>query len=191
MTEAEQLEREIMEKSQQLAALRQAEDDAGVGDYSFQTLDGEVTLSGLFGGRERLLMIHNMGQGLPLLHALGRWHQWRARPSGGCDGGGAGLEGPTRGSAGASRSIAAGAFGSHPMAVVPTWLSNAQQGAMPTIQGAAVYQQKDGRIVRRGRTAFGPGDLYSARLAFSCSGRPWRAGLDASIPLLAPARSTR
>ena len=27
--------------------------------------------------------------------------------------------------------------------------------------GAVVYQRKGGRIMRRGRTIFGPGDLYS------------------------------
>ena len=63
MTEAEALEREIMEKAQQLATLRQAEAAVEVEDYTFQTPDGEVRLSNLFGGRERLLMIHNMGQG--------------------------------------------------------------------------------------------------------------------------------
>lgn len=33
-----------------------------------------------------------------------------------------------------------------------------QRGNYP---GAAVYQRKDGEILRRSRTAFGPGDLYS------------------------------
>ena len=49
MNEAARLEREIMEKAQQLATLRQAEPDIDVEDYSFQTLDGDVKLSGLFG----------------------------------------------------------------------------------------------------------------------------------------------
>lgn len=42
MTEAEELEREIMEKAQRLAALRQAEPDVEVEDYVFQTRDGDL-----------------------------------------------------------------------------------------------------------------------------------------------------
>jgi predicted dithiol-disulfide oxidoreductase (DUF899 family) len=63
MTEAEQLEVEIMEKALKLAALRKAEPPVEVGDYTFATLEGETTLSALFAGRERLLVIHNMGGG--------------------------------------------------------------------------------------------------------------------------------
>lgn len=63
MTEAEKLELEIMEKTQALAALRQEEGGIEVADYTFRTSGGEATLSGLFAGRERLLVIHNMGQG--------------------------------------------------------------------------------------------------------------------------------
>jgi len=63
MTEAEKLEFEIMEKAQQLAALRRGESDIEVTDYAFQTLDGEIHLSDLFADRDRLLVIHNMGQG--------------------------------------------------------------------------------------------------------------------------------
>ena len=57
MTEAETLEFEIMQKAQKLAELRRDEADAPVTDYPFQTMDGEVNLSGLFAGRERLLLI--------------------------------------------------------------------------------------------------------------------------------------
>ena len=33
--------------------------------------------------------------------------------------------------------------------------------AFANYPGAAVYERRGGRILRRGRTAFGPGDLYS------------------------------
>ncbi|HBK90668.1 MAG TPA: hypothetical protein DDZ68_03235, partial [Parvularcula sp.] len=62
MTEADKLEAEIMEKAQRLAALRKAEPPIEIGDYALQTEGGETTLSALFGGREQMLVIHNMGQ---------------------------------------------------------------------------------------------------------------------------------
>ena len=57
MTEADKLEFEIMEKAQKLAALRQQDGGVEVPDYAFQTLAGATSLSRLFAGRERLLMI--------------------------------------------------------------------------------------------------------------------------------------
>ena len=93
MTEAEKLEFEIMEKAQKLAALRQQDGGVEVSDYAFQTLAGATSLSGLFAGRERLLMIHNMGQGCRL-HALGGRHQRRLGASGRCHGCCAGLKRP-------------------------------------------------------------------------------------------------
>ena len=58
-----ELERKIWELTSELAALRKAGPDTPVPDYTFQTLDGEATLRDLFGGRDKLLAIHNMGQG--------------------------------------------------------------------------------------------------------------------------------
>ena len=52
MTEAEKLEFEIMEKAQQLAALRRDEVGVDVPAYAFQTLYGETSLAELFAGRE-------------------------------------------------------------------------------------------------------------------------------------------
>src|SRR5262245_26752189 len=62
-SEIEDLERQIMELSQRLAKLRSEESGQDVPDYRFQTLDGEVSLLGLFAGRDTLFAIHNMGQG--------------------------------------------------------------------------------------------------------------------------------
>ncbi|MFN0010917.1 MAG: DUF899 family protein [Phycisphaerales bacterium] len=62
MDTIEQLEREIVERSTRLAALRKAATPTPVKDYAFTTLDGRVSLSGLFAGRDKLLVIHNMGQ---------------------------------------------------------------------------------------------------------------------------------
>lgn len=57
------LERQIFELTAQLNALRRKNDPRPVPDYRFATLTGEVTLLDLFAGRDRLLAIHNMGQG--------------------------------------------------------------------------------------------------------------------------------
>ena len=60
-----ELERQIAELTARLAKLR-ADAKAGpstVPNYRFGTLTGEVTLLDLFGGRQRLLAIHNMGHG--------------------------------------------------------------------------------------------------------------------------------
>lgn len=62
MTEAEKLEFELYEKALKLAALRKAEPSREVKDYVFKTLEGETSLSALFAGRDRLLVIHNMGE---------------------------------------------------------------------------------------------------------------------------------
>ena len=57
------LEAEIAELTAKLNAARRAAAGREVPDYAFRTLDGEVRLSELFSGRDRLLAIHNMGQG--------------------------------------------------------------------------------------------------------------------------------
>jgi predicted dithiol-disulfide oxidoreductase (DUF899 family) len=61
--EIEKLEREIFELTVKLKQLRGANEGGEVGNYSFETLTGPVSLRNLFGDREQLLLIHNMGQG--------------------------------------------------------------------------------------------------------------------------------
>lgn len=60
---AQDVERQIMELTQELWQLRRAEPRVEVGNYSFATLQGSVSLLDLFGGKNTLLAIHNMGQG--------------------------------------------------------------------------------------------------------------------------------
>ena len=57
------LEQEIAERIARLNALRKANSREPVPNYAFHTLSGEVSLLDLFGDREQLLAIHNMGQG--------------------------------------------------------------------------------------------------------------------------------
>lgn len=160
MNDAEKLEREIMEKAQQLAALRREEPDVDVEDYSFQTVDGDVRLSKLFGGRECLLVIHNMGQGC----------RYCTLWADGINGVLPHLE----------DAMAVALVSKDPpetqrrMALDRGWkfrIASHGGGRYMTEQclveghanypGAAVYRQQDNKIVRCGGTAFGPGDLYS------------------------------
>ena len=65
MTErtAQDVERQIMELTQELWQLRRAEPRVAVKNYRFETLQGGVSLLELFGDKSTLLAIHNMGQG--------------------------------------------------------------------------------------------------------------------------------
>ncbi|MFY0610661.1 MAG: DUF899 family protein [Hyphomicrobiaceae bacterium] len=160
MTEAEKLEIEIMQKAQQLAELRAKDNALAVSDYTFSTLDGEVTLSSLFAGRDRLLMIHNMGQGcryctlwadgingvLPHLEdAMAVAFVSKDPPE-------------------VQRRMALDRGWNFRLASHGGGTYMAEQCAMgehANMPGAATYERNGNQITRRGRTAFGPGDLYS------------------------------
>ena len=160
MTEAEKLEFEIMEKAQKLAALRQQDGGVEVTDYAFQTLAGATSLSGLFAGRERLLMIHNMGQGCRYCTL------W-------ADGINGVLEHLEDAMAVAlvskdlpdvQRRMALDRGWKFQLASHEGGAYMAEQCAMgeqSNFPGATIYERNEGKILRRGRTFFGPGDLYS------------------------------
>lgn len=57
------LEQQIAELTQKLNVLRKASKPEEIPNYTFTTLNGETTLLDLFGDKDTLLMIHNMGQG--------------------------------------------------------------------------------------------------------------------------------
>lgn len=174
MTEAQKLELEIMQKAQTLAALRQQEDDIEVSNYSFRTLDGETSLLDLFANEERLLIIHSMGQ------ACRYCTLWAD-----------GINGVLQHLEDAMQVV----FVSKDtpeiqrrMALDRGWkfrMASHNGGAYMTEQcsmgehnnlpGATVYERKDKKIVRRGQTMFGPGDLYSPVWHFLAL-----AGLDTS-----------
>ena len=61
--EIRELEREVAALTERLNALRRAAIGPEVPNYSFRTLTGEASLRDLFAGRDKLLAIHNMGQG--------------------------------------------------------------------------------------------------------------------------------
>ena len=58
-----ELERKIGELNAELTALRKISPGTPVPDYTFRTQNGDATLRGLFGDRDKLLAIQNMGQG--------------------------------------------------------------------------------------------------------------------------------
>jgi predicted dithiol-disulfide oxidoreductase (DUF899 family) len=160
MTEAEKLEFEIMEKTRQLAALRRAEPDTETKDYTFQTATGPTDLSDLFAGRDQLMVIHNMGQGCRYCTL------WADGINGVLDH----LEDAmavvlvSKGPPEVQRRMAmdrgwkfrmASHLGSDYMA------DHCGMGDHANFPSAVVFERKDSKIVRRGRTSFGPGDLYS------------------------------
>ncbi len=61
--EIQHIEQQIYELNEKLIALRKVNPTTKVPNYSFNTLEGETTLLDLFGDNDKLLMIHNMGQG--------------------------------------------------------------------------------------------------------------------------------
>ncbi len=63
MNEIEQLRNEISQKIARLNELQKAAKPTLVRNYTFQTLEGSVTLHDLFAGKTKLFAIHNMGQG--------------------------------------------------------------------------------------------------------------------------------
>ena len=94
-----ELEQNIGKLIAELNALRKTNPGTPVPNYTFTTLTGQVTLLELFGGKDKLLAIHNMGQGLPLLHVVGGRLQRLAAPSGICPVRRVALEGSARSSA--------------------------------------------------------------------------------------------
>ena len=62
-TKIAELEQRIGGLIDELRTLRKASAGQPVPNYMFATTDGETTLRDLFGPRDKLLVIHNMGQG--------------------------------------------------------------------------------------------------------------------------------
>ncbi|MEQ1876909.1 MAG: DUF899 family protein [Bdellovibrionia bacterium] len=62
-TEIEKLQQEISEKIIKVQKLHKEAPPVPVENYRFKDLNGEVSLSDLFAGKDTLFAIHNMGQG--------------------------------------------------------------------------------------------------------------------------------
>ncbi len=63
MTELQLAEKELFDLTNKVAALRKESKPIEVKNYIFQDTDGEVSLLKLFGDKQTLFLIHNMGQG--------------------------------------------------------------------------------------------------------------------------------
>lgn len=154
------LEEQIFKLGCELRTLRQAEQGTEVPNYHFQTQEGEVSLLDLFADKDKLLAIHNMGQGC----------RYCTLWADGINGVLAHLE----------DSMAVALVSKDPpdvqrrMALDRGWrfrLASHGGGAYMTEQcaigehnnmpGATIYTRDGETIQRRGQTAFGPGDLYS------------------------------
>lgn len=61
--EIQKIEKQLYELTTRLNELKKENTGREVQNYAFETLDGEVTLLDMFGEKDRLLVIHNMGQG--------------------------------------------------------------------------------------------------------------------------------
>lgn len=61
--EIQALEKQLYELTTKLNGLRKENAGDEVTNYTFSTLNGDVTLLDMFGENDRLLLIHNMGQG--------------------------------------------------------------------------------------------------------------------------------
>jgi len=160
MSEADKLGLEIMEKSVKLAEIRKAEAPVEVSDYSFQTNEGETTLSGLFAGRDRLLMIHNMGQGC----------RYCTTYADGINGVIDHLEDAmavavvSKDTPETQRRMALDRRWKFRMASHGGGKYMEEQCKMASYDncpGAAVYDRDGGKVMRRAQTPFGPGDFFS------------------------------
>ena len=56
----------IQELREKIVKLRKRRPDEVVEDYEFESLDGPVRLSELFGGKRDLMVVHNMGKSCPM-----------------------------------------------------------------------------------------------------------------------------
>lgn len=63
--EISQLSEQIEEMKQRVATLRRELPRESVADYTFQSVDGPIKLSRLFGEGDELIVVHNMGSGCP------------------------------------------------------------------------------------------------------------------------------
>ncbi len=60
-----ELEKEMWEKEKEVVGLKKTLSEKDVHDYKFDTLNGKVSLSELFGDNQDLIVIHNMGKKCP------------------------------------------------------------------------------------------------------------------------------
>ena len=155
------MEQRIGKLVDELRELRKASPAVAVPDYSFATTDGETTLRALFGERDKLLVIHNMGQGcryctlwadgfnglLPHLEdALAVVLVSKDPPD---------VQRAFAGSRGWRFRMASHGGGAYIQ-------EQGVFGEAENYPGAVVYERDGDAIARKNACVFGPGDLYCA-----------------------------
>ncbi|MGB5257906.1 MAG: DUF899 family protein [Woeseiaceae bacterium] len=157
--EIARIEKQLHKLTKKLNELRKANVEAEIPNYVFTTLDGETSLLELFGDRENLLVIHNMGQGcryctlwadgfngfLPHLEsALSVVLVSRDAPE---------VQRAFANSRNWRFRLASHGGGAY----IQEQNVSADEANAP---GAVMYQRDGDRIRRRNAAVFGPGDLY-------------------------------
>ena len=157
----EAIERQIGELTSELAALRKASEAESIPSYEFDTTAGRTTLLDLFADKDRLLVIHNMGQGcryctlwadgfnglLPHLEsALSVVLVSKDPPE---------VQRTFANSRGWRFRLASHGGGAYIR-------EQGVYGEAENYPGAVVYERRNGDILRKNACSFGPGDLYCA-----------------------------
>lgn len=157
--EISKIEKQIFELTMKLSELRKTNSGIEVQNYTFSTLDGDVTLLDLFGEHDRLLVIHNMGQGcryctlwadgfngfLPHLEsAMSVVLVSKDSPK---------VQRTFANSRGWRFRLASHGGGDY---IQEQTVMEGERN-MP---GAVVYEREGSRITRKNTSVFGPGDLY-------------------------------
>ena len=159
------LEAQIAELTAKLNAARRAASGREVPDYSLRTLAGAVRLSDLFAGHERLLAIHNMGQGcryctlwadgvngfLPHLEsAIAVVLLSKDDPE---------IQRRFANARGWRFRLASHGGGDY-------MRNESVMSDEDNAPGAVMYEKRDGKILRKNAVVFGPGDLFCSAWNF-------------------------
>ncbi len=160
-----ELEMKIMELTAELRQLQRDLPGEEVKDYKFDTVDGTRSLSELFAGKNKLLLIHNMGQACRYCTLWGDGinpyvaHLETAMS----------VVMVSKDSPEVQRNFANSRQWRMRMAshgggeYMQDQVAANGMGNMP---GAVVYEQLDGKIYRKASTYFGPSDLYCSQWHF-------------------------
>jgi len=153
------LEKQLYELTTKLNALRKMNSGVEVENYAFATTEGDASLLELFGEQDRLLVIHNMGQGcryctlwadglngfLPHLEsAMSVVLVSKDSPR---------LQRSFASSRGWRYRLASHGGGAY----IQEQTVKEGEGNVP---GAVVYERDGNKITRKNAAEFGPGDLY-------------------------------
>ena len=158
--EIQVIEKQIFELNIKLGELQKANTSTQeISNYSFDTQNGQITLLELFGDNDKLLMIHNMGQGcryctlwadgfngfVPHLESVMSVVLVSKDPPE--------IQRKFANSRGWRFQLASHSGGDY----IQEQTVQEDQKNMP---GAVVYERKDDKITRKNSSVFGPGDLY-------------------------------